>query len=112
METHFFLREMGNRIAERRRHLKMTQEVLAEKMNVSIQTVSYIETGKKAIRPENLAKMCDALQVSADYLLFGRSPSAEINPITKKLDGLTYKELQAIESIIDNCLSLAGKAKK
>ncbi len=111
MQTELFLQAMGKRISQRRRQLKMTQEILAEKMDVSIQMISYVETGKKAIRPENLAKLCDALQISADYLLFGRTSLTETNPITKKLDGLSYRELVAVESIIDNCLLLADKNK-
>lgn len=111
MQTELFLQAMGKRISQRRRQLKMTQEILAEKMDVSIQMISYVETGKKAIRPENLAKMCEALQISSDYLLLGRTSPAETNPITKKLDGLSYRELTAVESIIDNCLLLADRNK-
>ncbi|MBQ5987030.1 MAG: helix-turn-helix transcriptional regulator [Clostridia bacterium] len=90
----------------------MTQEQLAEMIDVATPTISYIETGTKAIRPENLAKLCEVLDISADYLLFGRSTAVETSHLTAKLTGLSAAELAAIESIIDNCLSLAGKAKK
>ena len=66
------LQEMGARIKLRRRELNMTQEQLAEQMDVSIQMISNLELGKKAIRPENLAKVCDILDISADYLLRGK----------------------------------------
>ena len=61
-----FLIDMGKRIAQRRKELHLTQEQLAEKMGVSLQTVSCIELGKKAIRPENLANLCTCLTVTAD----------------------------------------------
>ena len=85
---------------------------LSEKMDVSVPMISYVETGRNAIRPENLAKLCEVLDISADYLLFGRSTAMETSHLTAKLTGLSAAELAAIESIIDNCLSLAGKAKK
>ena len=53
------LKEMGARINARRRELKMTQETLAEKMDVSVQMISNLELGKKAIRPENIIKLCE-----------------------------------------------------
>ncbi len=112
MNVEVFLREMGGRISARRRELKMTQEILAEKMDVSVPMISYVETGRNAIRPENLAKLCEVLDVSSDYLLFGRTTAVETTHLTAKLTGLSVAELATIESIIDNCLSLAGKAKK
>ncbi len=107
MGTNEFHIEMGIRIAQRRKTVGFTQEQLAEQMNVSTQTISYIETGRNAIRPENLAKLCEALQVSSDYILFGRSSSVEANRIAKKINSLPAKKLDAIEAIIDNCLTLS-----
>ena len=42
---------------------------IADLMDVSIQMISNLELGKKAIRPENLVKVCVILGVSADYIL-------------------------------------------
>lgn len=49
----------------------MTQEALAEKGEVTTQFVSYAESGKRAMRPENLMKIASALGVSTDYILTG-----------------------------------------
>ena len=65
------LKEIGQRIMDRRKKLGLTQEVLAEKGDVTAQFVSYAEAGKRAMRPENLLKIATALEVSADYLLTG-----------------------------------------
>ena len=56
---------------DRRKRLGLTQEALAEKGEVTTQFVSYAESGKRAMRPENLLKISSALEVSADYLLTG-----------------------------------------
>ena len=63
------LKEIGQRMIERRKKLGLTQEALAEKADVTAQFVSYAEAGKRAMRPENLMKIAEALSVSADYLL-------------------------------------------
>ena len=62
---------IGHRISSARKSKKMTQEALAELADVSYQTISSAELGKKALRPENIIKISQALQVSTDYLLTG-----------------------------------------
>ena len=69
MENNQFLKDLGSRASSRRKALGYTQEQLAERINVSVQMISNMESGKKAIRPENIVKLCIALEVSADYLL-------------------------------------------
>ena len=66
-----FTVDMGKRIFLCRKKLGMTQEELAEKMEVSTQTISYAEQGSKAMRPENLVKLSRILGVTTDYLLTG-----------------------------------------
>ena len=48
------LEKIGVRIVERRKELQLTQEQIAERMNVSIQMISNIERGNKAIKIDNL----------------------------------------------------------
>ena len=43
------LKEMGQRILERRKQLNMTQETLANLTHLTSQTISYAEMGQKAI---------------------------------------------------------------
>lgn len=97
-----FLKEMGQRIMLRRKSLRLTQEELAEMMDVSTQMISNLELGKKAIRPENLAKVCDVLDVSADYVLTGaRRQKEEVNILIEKLMELSEKEFKIISSMIN-----------
>lgn len=97
-----FLKEMGQRIMLRRKSLRLTQEELAEKIDVSTQMISNLELGKKAIRPENLAKVCDVLDVSADYVLTGaKRQKEELNILIEKLMELSENELKIISSIIN-----------
>ena len=96
-----FLKEMGQRIMLRRKSLRMTQEELAEKLGVSTQMISNLELGKKAIRPENLAKVCTVLELSADFILTGTDTKTAVDAVAEKLILLTAEELQMIRDIID-----------
>jgi transcriptional regulator with XRE-family HTH domain len=101
MATETFLTNMGQRIAQCRKEKHFTQEQLAEKMGVSLQTISCIELGKKAIRPENLANLCFHLGVSADYILCGKRTEAQMSDTTAKLSELPSKDFCAIQNLID-----------
>ena len=96
-----FLVEMGERIAQSRKQLHLTQEQLAEKMNVSLQTVSCIELGKKAIRPENLANLCLCLGVSADYVLYGKRSEGQMKETVLKLSSLPPEAYETVQKLID-----------
>ena len=96
-----FLKEMGQRIMVRRKSLRMTQEEMAEKLGVSAQMISNLELGKKAIRPENLARVCDVLGLSADFILTGTNTKTAVDAVAEKLTQLTAEELQMVSDMID-----------
>ncbi len=96
-----FLKTMGQRILLRRKALRMTQEELAEKIDVSTQMISNLELGKKAIRPENLAKVCEILELSADFVLTGTNTQTAVDAVADKLIQLTPEELQMVNDMID-----------
>lgn len=97
-----FLIEMGNRISARRKELQLTQEQVAEMMNLSLQSISCIELGKKAIRPENLYNLCKVLDVSADYILKGIKTSVQLEGIVKKISELDSDEYKVVETIVNH----------
>lgn len=100
-----FLKEVGQRIMERRKKLNMTQEALAEKGDVSPQYVSYAEAGKRAIRPENLLSIASALDVSTDYLLTGNVVNKDLLILSDKMEGLPQSQIQVIAAIVEElCL--------
>lgn len=101
VDNNLFLVNMGVRIARRRKELHLTQEQLAEKMGVSLQTVSCIELGKKAVRPENLANLCFCLDVTADYILYGKRDERQMIDIINKLSSLDPDEYHTVQSLIE-----------
>lgn len=101
-----FLKEVGQRITDRRKRLGLTQEALAEMADVTTQFVSYAESGKRAMRPENLMKIASALGVSTDYLLTGEIIDKDISIISEKMKNLSSSQVRIIERIIDECNNL------
>lgn len=107
VDTKKLLVEMGQRIFERRKYCRMTQEELAEKIDVTPQMISTAELGKKAIRPENLLKISIALDVSADFLLSGESINKDILYLQTKLELLSPEKFVLIQNIISSCIKLS-----
>lgn len=61
--------ELGNRIRSRRLEAHLSQEVLAEKAGISVNTVSRIEGGQTAMSIEIFKKIIQILGVDANVLL-------------------------------------------
>ena len=95
------LKEIGGRIHARRRELGLTQEMLAEQMDVSVQMISNLELGKKAIRPENLVKLCSVLRTSVDYILCGTRSEGELVAFAEKYSRLSAENQRLIEALVD-----------
>lgn len=68
--------EIGDRLRAARRASGLTQEQLAEKLDLSSLFLSYVECGQKGMSLQTLEKICRTLDVTADYLLLGRGPQA------------------------------------
>lgn len=100
------LQEIGQRIIERRKKLGLTQEALAEKGDMTTQFVSYAESGKRAMRPENLKKISHALDVSADYLLTGDIVDKDLLILSDKMRKLSPSQLRIVENVVDECITL------
>ena len=57
---------------------KMTKEKLAEKIDMSLETIKHIEKGKGA-KADTLCKLSNVFHVSIDWLLTDHSSSEDIN---------------------------------
>ena len=102
------LRDMGRRISARRQELGLTQEKVAEQMDVSLQMVSNLELGKKAIRPENMVKLCKVLDVSADFILTGKRSDRENAELARKFGLLSSRHQTIIAQLIDSLIDTAN----
>ena len=64
--------EFGQRIKEERNRLGLTQEELAEQLNIGPVHVYNIESRRKGCSIDLLLEIAEVLDVSTDYLLTGR----------------------------------------
>ena len=69
MTTNRDYKSIGKRIKTARIRLDMTQERLAEQVNLSPSHLSNIETGTTKVSLPTIIKLANALQVSVDSLL-------------------------------------------
>lgn len=63
--------EIGRRIRRVRKMQNLTQEMAAEKCDITAAYYGNIEQGDKKMSVETLAKVSIGLKISVDYLLFG-----------------------------------------
>lgn len=64
--------KIGARVRTRREELGLTREKFAELAGLSVQFAASIELGKQRMTTDSLAKVCRALCVTADYIVFGK----------------------------------------
>ena len=101
---------IGKRIYQCRKNLGLTQEDLAELADVTPQFVSFAESGKRAMRVDNIVKIAGALHVSVDYLLTGDRVDKDLLFFSEKLKNLTPEQFAHIETIVDECVTLIEKS--
>lgn len=98
------LKSIGERICQLRKQNGMTQEQLAELLDVSIQMVSNLERGNKAIRISNLVRLSEILGVSTDFILTGRMNDVDIGSDAGKFAELSEQNRNMIRMLIDYCI--------
>ena len=94
--------QIGERIKLAREQAKLTQEQLAEQVEVSPQYVSDLERGVVGVSVATLKRICIALRVSSDQILFGKKDEAQTVFPLEQCSGLTEKQARLLSEIIAN----------
>lgn len=76
-------RKIGERIRKYRKIRGFSQEILAEKINISVTHMSHIETGNTKLSLVVFMDIVNALEISADDLLLDKFENSEIVKSTK-----------------------------
>lgn len=69
---------IGQRLKKARLDKNLTQEMLAEKLDVSVAFLSRIERGNSHINLKRFSEICNILDVSEGYILNGTSSASKI----------------------------------
>ena len=86
---------LGKRIREERLRLNLTQERLAEDINISTAYLGQVERGERRITLDKLIPLSQRLGVSVDFLLSDYvqpTDDASLSLIRQLLEGRTDKE--------------------
>lgn len=95
------LEEMGIRLSSARKQAGYTQEQLGELTGLSIKMISAAENGHKAMRPENIVKICECLSISTDYLLKGEDAATSSIAGADRIARLSSRQKAALHQILD-----------
>lgn len=89
-------KESGKRIAKLRKERGLTQEQLAEKLNISTSNLGKLERGLQGLSIDLLVEIRCFFGVSTDYILFGEEIQrqeviADIDSVIAKMVELKHK---------------------
>lgn len=99
-------KEIGNRIKMCRKSQKLTQEALAERINVSPHYIYEIERGSKTMSLPVLILLSQVLHVSTDYLLFGQQQEASLpaDELVLLIDRLSVDQRKAVTKMLSTII--------
>lgn len=96
---------MGKRIRTIRENQKLSREKLAEHSNISTQFLADIETGKKGMTVVTLKKICSALHISTDSIVYG-TENSDNSVIAAMLSTIPKDKIEEVEQIVNMIIKL------
>ena len=101
-------KDLGNRIRLQRKNMNMTQEKLAEKLDISVKHLSEVERGISGLSLENLAKISIILEKSIDYLVKGCTSEID-NDFSNLLQNIPKGKEHLIKELMRTGIKLSQK---
>lgn len=98
--------EVGGRIKQRRMALKLTRDGLAKLSGYSANFIQEIERGRSGLSSESLRAFSQALNISADSLLFGNETDG-FEYVLEKLKSVPPDKREHIIKIIEEAVACA-----
>ncbi len=107
---------IGERIKQERLNRGLTQEVLAERANISASFLGQIERGERKLSLETLIHIAEVLNASLDYLVKDYMPSEnpELDELIYILQGHSQQEIKMVTDIAktilrNSCIKMSGE---
>jgi len=103
--------DLGERIAQARQQAGLTQKQLAEKLGTTQRVLTYWERQAAGLRASQLAKLTEALGVSADYFLGrdnkkrGSGPAGKARLLFEEVSKLPRNRQQRILATVEDMLT-------
>lgn len=93
--------QIGQAIKKVREEARLTQEQLSELLDCSAQYVSLLENGRYGISVKMLRKLCVALSISSDSILFPDSGRNILEMLSYKCKELSDEQFRLLLEIIN-----------
>ena len=93
--------EIGERLYKCRKEKKWSQAIVAEKLDVAINTVSSIENGLQQFNVSILLRFAEIYDVSTDYILQGKEYEKKESALVQKINQLPVAEQERMDAVID-----------
>lgn len=103
---------IGEQVRIAREEARLTQEQLAERIDVSPQYVSDLERGVVGISVAKLKCLCISLGVSSDQILFGSSRENQSPIFQEKCRTLSKEQVLLLMEIVDRFIDAVHLEKK
>ena len=99
---------MGQRLAKCRKEKHVTQEQLAEYLDVSTAFISRIECGRTQINLERLVQICHFLEIEPAYILQGAdcaSPVYMNDELSQLLSECPREALPLVKNLLEDVIT-------
>ena len=92
---------VGQRLRQRRNHLKLTREQFAELADIGAGYYGQIEVGTSQMSVDTLIKVARASRLSMEYILFGEGDGEpDLDSLQLLLSRCTPRELRLAEKVL------------
>lgn len=95
--------EIGARIKQMRKALKLTQDEFANQVGYSANFIQEVEQGRSGLSSESIKAFSNALHVSTDAILFG-AETDQGGFIARKLSEVPEEKRRRILKILDEAI--------
>ena len=93
---------IGERIRKLRNEHNLSRRQFGKIIGISEQYLGTVEKGARGLSVDSIVRICNKMNVSADYLLLGADLSADA------LDGLSQEQIEIIIDIIRKMVQFAN----
>lgn len=109
MESNFLI-PIGKRISEIRRAKQITQEKLADMLDVSPKHISHTERGASSLSLKNLIEFCNIFECSLDYVVLGKTMDSSLSKlpveIIETLNTGTDAQIKRLNKVLELYIEL------
>lgn len=94
----------GGNVKREREKAGYTQERFSEMIDMTPNNLSAVERGVAGVSLKTLRRICEALKVSADDLLFGQREKSDGEALIRKLERLDARQMRIVLEVLSALL--------